>query len=171
MPMELIDQNTGPRDKRGDTPPKFLVCVDQHAESVAALKFACMRAITRGAIVEILHVLPPADFQTLGAIADRMSEDRRAEGEKLLNRLCDEARRLYGVTPRLLLREGSTGDEILKVLSELGDVSVLLIGTATHMRGRGKLAAWLASQLGQKLFIPLLMVPGNLTDEQLQALM
>jgi large subunit ribosomal protein L16 len=29
-------------------PPKFLVCVDQHEESVAALKFACLKAITRG---------------------------------------------------------------------------------------------------------------------------
>ncbi len=32
------------------------------------------------------------------------------------------------------------------------------------------LAAWLAGQLGHKLFIPLLMVPGNLTDHQLQSL-
>ena len=32
------------------------------------------------------------------------------------------------------------------------------------------LASWLAGQLGGKLLTPLLMVPGNLTDEQLQQL-
>ncbi len=152
-------------------PPKFLVCVDAHEESVAALKFACLKAITRGAIVDIIHILPPADFQTLGIIADRMTEERRAEGELLLRRLSDEAQKLYGITPGLILRQGSAGDEILRTLGELTDISVLIVGTAQHMRGRGQLAAWLAQQLGQKLFIPLLMVPGNLTDDQLRALM
>lgn len=151
--------------------PKFLVCVDANEESLAALKFACLKAVTRGAVVELMHVLPPTDFQTLGMIADRMTEERKAEGEKLLRSLSDKAQQLYGISPNLILREGAAGDEILKAMEEIKDVSVLIVGTATHMRGRGKLAAWLAQQLGQKLFIPLLMVPGNLTDEQLQALM
>lgn len=151
--------------------PKFLVCVDEHEESLAALKFACLKALTRGAIVDVIHILPPADFQTLGAIAERMSEDRKMEGEKLLKHLSDKAQQLYGIVPNLILREGSTGDEIIKTIEEMKDVSVLVVGTANHMRGRGRLASWLAQQLGQKLFIPLLMVPGNLTDDQLQALM
>lgn len=152
-------------------PPKFLVCVDQHEESVAALKFACLKAITRGVVVEVVHILPPADFQTLGAIADRMSEERKAEGELLLKRLSEEAQRLYGITPGLTLREGSVGDELIRLIEEMKDVSVLVVGTAMHMKGRGKLAAWLAQQLGQKLFIPLLMVPGNLSDDQIRVLM
>ncbi|MDX2073750.1 MAG: universal stress protein [Alphaproteobacteria bacterium] len=157
--------------KPATAPPKFLVCVDQHEESQAALRFACLKAITRGAIVDIIHILPPADFQTLGIIADRMSEERRSEGEALLRKLSEEAQRRYGISPGLILREGSAGDELLKVLSEMSDVSVLIVGTAHHMKGRGKLASWLAQQLGQKLFIPLLMVPGNLTEDQIRVLM
>ena len=118
-----------------------------------------------------MHILPPADFQTLGIIADRMSEERRSAGELLLRRLAEEAQQVYGITPGLILREGSAGDELLKVIAEMKDVSVLIVGTAHHMKGRGKLAAWLAQQLGQKLFIPLLMVPGNLTQEQIRVLM
>lgn len=152
-------------------PPKFLVCVDQHDESRAALKFACLRGVTRGAIVDIIHVTSPVDFQTIGAIADRMSEERRAEGEKVLLQHANIAQQLYDITPGLILRDGSAGEEIIKAVEEMGDVSVIVIGTAHHTKGRGKLAAWLAQQLGQKLFIPLLMVPGNLTDEQLQSLM
>lgn len=152
-------------------PPKYLVCVDQHEESRSALKFACLRGVTRGAIVDIIHVIPPADFQTLGAIADRMSEERQQEGKAILQQHATIAQVNYGITPSLILRDGSAGDEILRTVEELGDVSVIVIGTAHHTKGRGKLAAWLAQQLGQKLFIPLLMVPGNLTDEQLQSLM
>jgi nucleotide-binding universal stress UspA family protein len=160
-------------DLMNDTlkPPKFLVCVDGHDESMAALKFACLKAKTRGAIVDIIHVMPPADFQTLGIVADRMNEERREAGEKLLRRLRSEAEQRYGVSPDIVLREGNTGDELLAFLNEIDDISVLIVGSAHHMKGRGKLAGWLAGQLGQKLFVPLVMVPGNLTDEQLEGLM
>jgi len=150
--------------------PKHLVCVDSREESRVALRLACMKAQARGSAVNILHIIPPADFQTLGAIADRMREERRAEGEQLLKKLADVANANHGITPGLILREGQAGDEILAVALEDPDINVLVIGVAPQSAGRGKLAAWLAGQLGSKLFIPLLMVPGNLTDEQLLSL-
>ena len=134
------------------------------------MKFACLKAITRGADVELIHIVLPVDFQTLGIIADRMAEERKAEGEKLLARMQNEARALYGVTPKTILRQGAAGEELLKLVEEHGNYSILIIGTAHHTKGRGKLAAWLAQQLGQKLFIPLVMVPGNLSDDQLRQL-
>lgn len=154
-----------------NTPPKFLVCVDKNEESIAALRFSCLKAKMRGAIIDLIHVLPPDDFQTLGSIAERISEERRLEGQRMLEELGAKVEAINGVKPGMILREGEAGEEIIKTISELSDISLLIIGTAHHMRGRGKLAAWLAGQLGQKLFIPLLMVPGNLTEEQIQGLM
>lgn len=151
-------------------PAKYLVCVDGREESRVALRLACMKARARGNAVGMLHIIAPADFQTLGAIAERMREERHAEGEELLNRLSDEATTAYGITPSLMLREGSAGDEILVTALENPDVNMIVIGVAQQSQGRGKLATWLAGQLGNKLLIPLLMVPGNLTDQQLQAL-
>jgi len=149
---------------------KHLVCVDAREESRVALRLACMKAQARGSAVDILHVIPPADFQTLGGVAERMREERVAEGEQLLKKLADEAVANHGITPGLILREGAAGDEILGVVQGDTDINVLTIGVAPHSTGRGKLTAWLAAQLGSKLFIPLLMVPGNLTDEQLHGL-
>ncbi len=148
---------------------KYLVCVDSREESRVALRLACMKAAASGGSVDLLHVITPADFQTLGAIADRMREERRGEGEQLLKNLSEEANR-YGITPSLLLREGAAGDEILAAAFEDPNINMIVIGIAQHGSGRGTLAAWLAGQLGSKLFVPLLMVPGNLTDQQLQAL-
>lgn len=149
---------------------KYLVCVDQREESRIALRLACMKANARGSEVAMLHVIAPADFQTLGAIADRMREERKREGQELLNTLAEEAYATYGIKPVTLLREGSTGDEIIAAASEDVNVNMIAIGIAQQTSGRGKLTAWLASQLGSKLFVPLLMVPGNLTDQQLQGL-
>lgn len=150
-------------------PVKYLVCVDSRDESQVALKLACMKARVRSGLVDIIHVIPPADFQTLGAIADRMREERLEEGRKLLNQLAARALTEYGIKAGTILREGPTGDEIIACAMENADVITVVLGIASHQPNvRGHLASWLASQLGLKLFIPLLMVPGNLTDEQLQ---
>ena len=148
---------------------KYLVCVDSREESRVALRLACMKAHRRGSSVDLLHVITPADFQTLGAIADRMREERRGEGEQLLKTLSEEANR-YDVVPSLLLREGPVGDEILAAAKDNPDINIIVLGMPQQSTSRGKLAAWLVCQLGSKLFVPLLMVPGNLTDQQLEAL-
>ena len=148
---------------------KYLVGVDQHEESRVALRLACMKANARGSQVAIVHVTAPADFQTLGAIADRMREERKREGQQLLNQLVEEAHATYGIRPQMILREGPAGDEILEVALQDANVNMIVIGIAQHGSGRGRLAALLATQLGNKLLIPLLMVPGNLTDQQLQS--
>lgn len=152
-------------------PVKYLVGVDGREESKVALRLACMKARSRRGSVDIVHVIPPVDFQTLGGIADRMREERMAEGQQLLKRHADEAAAGYSVTPRLILCEGATGDEIISTAVKDPDIIMIVLGIATtHGNGRGTLASWLASQLGSKLPIPLLMVPGNLTDQQLESL-
>jgi nucleotide-binding universal stress UspA family protein len=92
------------------------------------------------------------------------------EGNQLLSTLAEEAFATYGIRPDTVLREGSAGDEIIAATFEDSDVNMIALGVAQQTAGRGKLTAWLASQLGSKLYVPLLMVPGNLTDQQLQSI-
>lgn len=162
--MAILAESPAPK------PVKYLACVDHRMESHVALRLACMKAQARGGAVAMLHVITPADFQTLGAVADRMREERKAEGEQLLKRLSGDAATIYGIAPSTLLREGEIGKEIIEVAMQDPDVIMVVIGIAHQHSGRGSLAAWLAGQLGGKLLTPLLMVPGNLTDEQLQNL-
>ena len=150
--------------------PKYLVCVDAREESRTALRFACMKAAARAGNVTILHVLSPGDFQTLGAVAERMREEKLKEGETLLKSIADEAHQTFGIRPSILLREGQAGEEILTAAMEDPDITIVVLGIAREGSGRGTLAAWLSGQLGHKLLLPILMVPGNLTDQQLQSL-
>jgi len=148
-------------------PAKYLVCVDQREESHAALRLACMKARVRNGSVVMLHVVAPGDFQTLGAIAEKMREERQEEARALLQKLAAHAQEHYGVEPAAVLLEGVIGDEIVAAAMADADITMMVIGTAQSGSGRGSLASWLAAELGSKLFIPLLMVPGNLTDYQL----
>lgn len=154
--------------KNKTKPPKYLVCVDAREESRVGLRLACLKAKVRGGAVAILHVVAPADFQTLGAVAERMREERHREATVLLNKLAEEATAAYKITPICLLREGSPGEEIVAAVVEDPEIITVVIGIAQESAGRGTLASWLAGQLGSKLLTPLLMVPGNLTDQQLR---
>jgi hypothetical protein len=46
----------------------------------------------------------------------------------------------------------------------------LVVGAANPNLGKGLLISWLASQLAGQLNIPLVIVPGDLSDEQLKEL-
>ena len=150
---------------------KYLVCVDGREECRVALRLACMKAAKRGGTVALLHVVPPADFQTLGAIADRMREERLEDGNELLAKLRTEAENNFGVTPELILLEGSAGDKIVEAAMSNPDVIMLALGVAQQQHNsRGKLTSWLVGQLGGALLVPILLVPNNLTDQQLATL-
>jgi len=149
---------------------KYLVCVDKREESRVALRLAYMKAKARGHQVNILHVITPGDFQTIGTVAERMREEQQKEGQKLLDTLAENAMSVYGLQPTTLLREGTVGDEIVATLAEDPNINMLVIGVAHQSSGRGKVTAWIAGQLGNKIFVPVMMIPGNLTDQQLQGL-
>ena len=137
---------------------KYLVCVDGTAHSRVAVRFACLRA---------KNVIEPAEFQHWMAVEDVMKEERREETESLLQDLAAEVNEWAGVMPVLTVREGHIGEEILAAVEEDPEISFLVVGAAPPEVKRGSLISWLAGQLAGRLRIPLVIVPGNLTDEQL----
>jgi hypothetical protein len=62
------------------------------------------------------------------------------------------------------------GDEILGHIAENDAINLLVVGAAPPDQGRGSLISWLAGQLAGQLNIPLVVVPGSLSDQQLQDL-
>ncbi len=151
-------------------PPRYLVCVDKRSESQVALRLASAKASARGGMLSLVHVIEKPDFQTLTGVADRMQAEQRAEAESLMQQMASEIYVKSGVTACIVLREGQIGEEILAYAAEEHDATMLVLGVAEHSASRGKLTGWLASQLGSRLLIPLLLVPGNLTDAQLENL-
>jgi nucleotide-binding universal stress UspA family protein len=150
-------------------PSKFLVCVDSSDVAKVALRFACLKAQKRGVLIDLLHVIQPAEFQSLFSIAGKIDNDARTAGEKLLNELSKEAEQLIGVKPTCLLREGSIGECILKTATDDQGVNMVLLGVSPG-ETRGKLVSWLCQQMGENLMMPIMLVPGNLTEAQMAEL-
>ena len=152
-----------------DSPTKFLVCVDKTETSRAALRFACIKAKKRGGVVDILHVVEPPEFQAIFSVSDQIQQDKHSEADELLARLSEEATTMAGIVPTILRRDGSVGPEILKAAVEDQGVNMLVLGVAPGQT-KGKLVAWISQQMGSDLIMPVLLVPGNLTDAQMEEL-
>ena len=146
---------------------KFLVCVDDSEDCRVALRFAALRARNSGGAVVLLYVIEPADFQHWVAVEKLMEEEQREEAEQLLHDLAAEVYDFAEIRPILVFRVGRRGDETLKLIEEDPSINSLVLGAAPEGEGTNDLVRKLGDELTKRLRIPLTVVPGNLTDEQL----
>lgn len=151
-------------------PSKYLVCVDDTEVSRMALRFACIKAQRRGITIEMLHVIEKQDMQALGMIADKMAQEQRSNAEALLKELAAQAHAATGISPSIWLREGNPSDEILAHIMEQPDINMLVLGVNPESKSGNRVINWVTSKAGDKLLIPVMLVPSNLTDSQMQQL-
>ena len=154
-----------------DTPErryrKFLVVVDDTPECRVALRFASLRAKKTGGGVVLLYVIQPADFQHWMAVEKLMKEEAREEAEELLQGLAAEVNGFAGIVPEYRIREGTTQEEILSLLEEEPDIRVLVLGASPNKEGPGPLVQAMAGQMAGSMRVPITVVPGSMTPEQI----
>lgn len=148
----------------------YLVCVDDSHDCRVALRYAALRATNTGGYVALLYVVEPADFQHWVGVGEVMEEEAREEGERVLQTLAGEVYEMTGLRSILHLRQGRKGEEILKLMGEDPTIDVMVLGAAPEGGGSNELVRLLTEELTKRLRRPLVIVPGNLTDEQLRAL-
>jgi hypothetical protein len=152
-------------------PPEriFLVVVDETDEMHIALRYAALRAFHTGGKVALLAVIEPPETQQFAAIEERMEEERREEAEQLLSKLSAEVKDIAGATPSLYMRTGRRSDELLALIAEEPSISVLVLAAGIDQDGPGPLITALVNRTG-KLRVPITIVPGALSADQLAAL-
>jgi len=164
-----------PADEPGKTPAPgksadriFLVVIDDSPELRVALRYACRRARKTGGRVAMLHVTDDADFREFVGVAAVMREESRQQAEALVQKMASEVQKLSGAMPVLYLREGKRRDELLKLIAEEPSISILVLGASINPKGPGPLVTALTGAFVSKLRIPITIVPGSLTDEQIE---
>ena len=156
--------------KRKNTERLFLVVVDDSDELEAAVTFACFRARNTGGRVGLLRVVEPADFQHWAAVGDLMREEARADAEALLQQVAGQVVEKQGKFPVLFVREGERKEELLALIDEEPDIRVLVLAAATGAKGPGPLISFLTKKVIGRMRVPVTIVPGGLTTEQIEAL-
>jgi nucleotide-binding universal stress UspA family protein len=152
---------------------KFLVVVDETPECESALDFAASRATHTGGGLALLFVVEPAGFQHwLG-----VEEVAREEGQnkaKAVFRLFARKLKILGfedLKPEEIIREGNKADEIVKLIEEDKEIGLLVLGASIDPSGPGPLISSLAvGKYASEFPVPITIVPGGLTSEEIHAL-
>jgi nucleotide-binding universal stress UspA family protein len=150
--------------------PKFLVVIDDSPECDRAVHFASRRAMRTGTQVVMLRVIETHDHgqQWLG-VADIMRAEAHEEANAILDRHAARSSSITGVMPERVIREGDTGEELLKLIDEDEDIAVLILAAGTSTEGPGPLVSSLIKTAGT-FPIPVALVPGHLSDEDLDTM-
>ena len=150
--------------------PKWLVVIDDTPECDRAVYFAARRAARVGAGVVMLRVIETRDRnqQWLG-VADIMKAEAHEEANAALEKFAARANGIAGITPERVVREGAIAEQILGLIEDDEDIAILVLAAGTGKDGPGPLVSSFGPTAGDYP-IPVAIVPGHLTDEELDAL-
>lgn len=150
--------------------PKFMVVIDGTPEAGRAVRFAARRSARTGASLLMLGIVePPESFEWLG-VGDAMRAEAEAEVSALLESAAEAARTASGVAPERVLRDGEKTDAILSLIDEDEDISFLVLAAGTESSGPGPLVSSFAGVAASGFPVPIVIVPGHLTDDEIDAL-
>ncbi len=147
----------------------FLCVVDESEELHQALRYACRRAKSTGGRVALLYVIEPVEFQHWMAVGHLMAEERREQAEEMLQVVATVVQKLSGSIPVVFIREGKLMDELMELLTSEPDLSVLVLGASSGSEGLGRVIGYVMKRIS-RLPIPVTIVPGGLSDEQIDAI-
>jgi nucleotide-binding universal stress UspA family protein len=150
--------------------PKCLVIVDDTAEWDRAVYYASRWAIRAGGGVVMLRIIETEDQnqQWLG-VADIMRAEAHEDANVALDRAAGRANGIAGITPERAIREGDPTEQILDVIDKDVDLVMLVLAASPGPEGPGPLVTLMANAVGS-FPIPVTIVPGDLTDLDIDAL-
>jgi nucleotide-binding universal stress UspA family protein len=148
--------------------PKFLVIIDESEECGRAVRFAARRVLRIGARLVMLSVTDKSDFQHWLGVGDVMQEEATARARRLIEQFARTCGAIGVGEVESHVRCGKAAEQIMKLIEEDLDISYLVLAAGAGADGPGPLVSMLASRTAFP--IPVVVVPGQLADAEIDAL-
>lgn len=145
----------------------FLVVVDASEEMRAALRYASLRARKTGGIVALFGVVEPRPLMHWMGIESISQNEMRTQLEGVIQNLAVSIKRWSGKVPVIFIREGERRECLLRLIEQEPSLSVLVLAAAPDSYGPGPLVSAMTGRLIGGLRIPVTIVPGNLSNEEI----
>lgn len=146
----------------------YLVIMDETEEALRALRFASRRATKTGGSVHILALVQRENFNAFGAIQATIEQEARDRAEMVASSAAGSLFAESGKMPVIAVKTGDAQTVIKEYLEEHAEVAALVLGAAAD-GGPGPLVTHFSSHAGH-LACPLFIVPGGLSDEDIDRL-
>lgn len=148
-----------------------LVIADESEEFPDALIYAGLLCKGAGWRLVMLRVIEPSDPAPWASITDEMRRQSQDAAESLTQRFAAELWAECGVTAEPVLREGDLKPELRKLIEQDASIKLIVLAAAAGPGGPGPLVTQLGRSAGLGARpVPVLVVPGALTREEIRAL-
>ncbi len=149
---------------------KFLVVVDETPEGRVAMRFAARRAEHTGGVVSLVHIVPLPDTQHWAGVEALMREEAEAEAEATLYEAACFVFDITQTPSEVLLVEGKKREALMALIRDDREISILVLASGQGRDGPGPLVAAVAAGGANAFPIPVTIVPGTLTDAEIDAI-
>ncbi|MEM7237884.1 MAG: universal stress protein [Pseudomonadota bacterium] len=150
---------------------KFMVVVDETPECSQAMRFAARRAQSTGGGVVMLYVIEPEDFQHWMGVAEVMRAEAFETAEDRLAELAEEMKSYSGHVPEMVIREGTRPEQVLTLIEQDREIGVLVLGSGSGSEGEGPgpLVTHVVTKMAGRMPIPVTVVPGQLSMDEIDS--
>ena len=147
----------------------YLVVINDSPEARVALRFAARRAAKTEGNVEVLAVVQPQDFVQWGGVQAAIEEEQRLRIEASVTANVGEIVDAAGIKPEIVVMAGEPVTVVRAYIGTRQDIAALVLGAAPSGKPGPLIADFTGNDAG-KLPCPLMIIPGGLSDEQLELL-
>jgi nucleotide-binding universal stress UspA family protein len=154
----------------GEEPKRtYLVVIDDSAEARVALRFAARRAAKTNGRIEVLGIVEPQDFVQFGGVLAAIEEEQRLRIEGVVSSAVGEILDESGVEAKIIVQHGEPVRAVREYIGTREEVAALVLGAAPS-GSPGPLVADFTGNDAGKLPVPVMLIPGSLSDERLEQL-
>ena len=151
---------------------KFLVIVDETPECETAVYFSACRARNTDSDLSMLSIVEPEGFEhwlQVGELHRQEGEQKAAAIFRLYHRKLHNWG-LEDVPVHEVVRHGDKPEQIVELIHDDEDIAFLVLGASSSTKGPGRLVTLLAGKQAGSFPIPIVIIPGSLELEEIDAL-
>ncbi len=145
----------------------ILVIADESKEMEVALRYACARSKKTNRKIIIAAFIEPIDVLTTQGVSEIMQNEAREEAESKLKKASDIVKEHTGFMPILHIKEGEIIKELINLIEEEQNINVLVLAANVDEKGPGPIINSLISKEYSRLRIPVMIVPGNFSQDHI----
>ena len=149
---------------------KFLVFIDESTECERAVAFAAYRVRRTGGTIVFLAVIDTADFQPFLGVEEVLRSEALHAAERLIDLRLGQVSRIADIKVETVIREGRAAEAVDALIREDKDIAILVLASSAAGDSPGELVTTFVTRGGASaLHIPVTIVPGGMSDAEIEA--
>jgi nucleotide-binding universal stress UspA family protein len=146
---------------------KFLIIIDESKELEKAIYFAANRAIHTEGELSLLYIVDPAVNAQWSRIENLIEQEATSEAKKLCRIWSQKIKSRFGIESEVIIKMGDRCEELLKLVREDKSIRFLVLASSANNEEPGPLIKALTGKKIKNLSIPMVIIPGSLSEKDI----